>query len=65
MDLDNEELESLRIIAESDLRSSKWAKELLESIEGYESYTLKESHEPDITPENDTQNEPERSVFAY
>lgn len=62
-----ENQEALKVLAESDLRSAKYAQALLDSIEGVSSYSTKEPVEPTIEQANEPQNppEPKESVFAY
>lgn len=60
-----ENREHLKVLAKSDLRCSKYAKRLLESIEGYQSDI---SEEPERNNPNGIQASSEgneRSVFAY
>ena len=61
-------IDSLRILADSDLRCSKYASRLLNQIdEGDTSYLPQEPTEPTTRQDNETQNppEPKGSVFAY
>ena len=64
-DLTDEDIESLRIVANSDLRSAKYASKLCES---FNIDTSPEPGEPIETTENPTEpteSEPSGSIFAY
>ena len=63
-DLDKDDIEALRIVAQSDLSASWIAKELLQSIEGDTSSTTEKTTEPSTSPSIDSQN-PKESIFAY
>lgn len=65
MDLSNEDIEALRIVAESDLRSSRWANKLLESIEGYSSYDSPDREKTHTEPTEITETESEKGILAY
>lgn len=61
-------MEELQLLAQSNLRSAKYAQMLLEAFDLDSTNTIqveKEPTEPDTTPSVDPQNEPEGSVFAY
>lgn len=66
-DLDKEDIEALRVLAQSNLRCAKYAEKILESTEGVSSYSPEKPQEPTIGQENEPQNppEPKGSVFAY
>jgi hypothetical protein len=61
--------EALVALAESDLRSSKYAKALLESIETQTSYNENEPTENEVSttenPQNQSDSGVKESVFAY
>jgi len=62
-----ENKEALLALAESDLRSAKYAKALLEYYELDSSSSMEKPQEPTIGQDNEPQNptEPKGSVFAY
>ena len=76
-DLIEENQECLQILADSDLRCSQYAEELLDTIGSHSSDSTNDPKKTDTThiqsPENDSQTdsieaesgEPERSIFAY
>ena len=59
--------EALLALAESDLRSAKYAQALLEYYELDSSSSIEKPQEPTIRQDNEPQNppEPKGSVFAY
>lgn len=63
-DLDKDDIEALRIVAQSDLSASWIAKELLQSVEGDTSYSTENPTEPSTEADNEAQN-PKESIFAY
>jgi len=64
MELSDKEIESLRIVAESDCSASWIAERILES-EGHSSYSSAKPQEPHAMPESEPENDTERSLFAY
>lgn len=71
-DLLQDNRETLEALAQSDLRTAKWAQKLLDSLEGDSSYSTSEPTETnvdrDISPQNppeEQSTEPEGSIFAY
>jgi len=61
MELSDKEIESLRIVAESDCSASWIAERILES---YSSYSFEKPQEPHAMVESQPETEPERSLFA-
>lgn len=67
-DLEEEDIEALRVLAQSDLRCAKYAQKLLEAFDldtGNSIQTENESTQSDITPAVDPANESEEGIFAY
>jgi hypothetical protein len=72
--LTEEDIESLKIVAQADCNSSKWAQKLLETCEGYESHDTDESRQnPTVSNTVDSKGtqepqstEPEKKgIFAF
>ena len=66
-DLDKDDIEALRVLANSDLRCSKYAQELCETFDLDTSQTTTEPEqpkEPSTSPSTEPQN-PKESIFAY
>lgn len=64
MDLNDEDIEALRTVANADCSASWIAQTVLKS-EGYSSYSVEKSNESHATANTTTHNEREKGILAY